>query len=58
VVERGECGMVGECRVTFLMYLVVILDEIFGVVAGAFGGVSECAKSGVRVSVIVFATAC
>ncbi len=50
--------MVGECRFTFFVYLVVILDEIFGVVAGAFVGVLKCAKSSVRISVIVFATAC
>ena len=58
VVECGECGVVGECRFTFFIYLVVILDEIFRVVAGAFVGVLKCAKSGVRISVIVFATAC
>ena len=48
--------MVGECWVTFFIYLVVIIDEIFGVVA--VGVVSECAKSGMAVSVIVFAAAC
>ena len=48
--------MVGECWVTFFIYLVVIIDEIFGVVA--VGGVFECAKSGVAVSVILFAAAC
>ena len=54
--ECGECGVVGECWVTFFIYLVVIIDEIFGVVA--VGRVSECAKSGMAVSVIVFAAAC
>ena len=53
--ECGECGVVGERGITFFIYLVVIIDEIFGVVAV---GVLECAKSGmVVVSVIVFAAA-
>ena len=53
--ECGECGVVGECGITFFIYLVVIIDEIFRVVAV---GVFECAKSGMVVSVIVFAAAC
>ena len=48
--------MVGERGITFFIYLVVIIDEIFGVVA--VGVVSECAISGMAVSVIVFAAAC
>ena len=56
MVECGECGVVGECWVTFFIYLLVVVDEIFGVVA-VIGG-SEYAKSGGRVSVVVFAAAC
>ncbi len=52
----SECGVVGECWFTFFIYLIVIIDEILGVVA--VGRVLECAKSGVSVSVIVFAAAC
>ena len=48
--------MIGECGFTFFIYLLEIADEIFGVVA--VGGVSKCAKSGVRICVIVFAAAC
>ena len=54
--ECGECGVVGECWVTFFIYLLVVVDEIFGVVA--VGGVSEYAKSSMCISVVVFATAC
>ena len=54
--ECGECGVIGECWVTFFIYLVVIIDEIFGVVAAV--GVLECAKSDVAISIIVFAAAC
>ena len=54
--ECGECSVVGERGITFFIYLVVIIDDIFGVVA--VGVVSECAKSGMAVSVIVFAAAC
>ena len=57
MVKCCECGVVGERGVTFFIYLIVIVDEIFGVVALA-DGVSECAKSGMRISVIVFAAAC
>ena len=56
MVECGECGVVGECWVTFFIYLLVVVDEIFGVVA-VIGG-SEYAKSGGRVSVVVFTAAC
>ena len=52
----SECGMVGECWFTFFIYLIVIIDEILGVVV--VGRVLECAKSGVSVSVIVFDAAC
>jgi hypothetical protein len=31
--ECGECGVVGERGITFFIYLVVIIDEIFAVVA-------------------------
>ncbi len=55
MVECGECGVVGERGITFFIYLVVIIDEILGVVA--VGGVSECAKSGMVVSVVVFTAA-
>ena len=55
MVKCGECGVVWERGVTFFIYLIVIIDEIFGVVA--VGCVSECAKSGVYISVIVFAAA-
>ena len=57
MVKCSECGVVWECGVTFFIYLIVIIDEIFGVVALG-GGVSECTKSGVVcISVIVFAAA-
>ena len=56
MVDCGECGVVGERGVTFFVYLLVVVDEILGVVA--VGGVLECAKSGAAVSVVVFTTAC
>ena len=56
MVECRECGVVWECWVTFFIYLLVIVDEILGVVA--IGGVLECSKSGMAVSVVVFAAAC
>ena len=56
MVECSECGVVGECWVTFFIYLLVVIDEILGVVA-VIGG-SEYAKSGGRVSVVVFTAAC
>ena len=48
--------MVGERGVTFFVYLLVVVDEILGIVAVA--GVSEYAKSGGRISVVVFTAAC
>ena len=56
MVECSECGVVWECWVTFFIYLLIVIDEILGVVA--VGGGSECAKSGGRVSVVVFTAAC
>ena len=60
VMKCSECGVVGKgCDVLFV-YLVEIASEIFEVDVGAWigGGVLKCAKSGVSVSVIVFAAAC
>ena len=54
--ECSECGVVWECWVTFFIYLLIVIDEILGVVV--VGRVLECAKCGVSVSVIVFAAAC
>ena len=48
--------MVGERGVTFFVYLLVVVDEILGIVAVA--GVSEYAKSSGRISVVVFTAAC
>lgn len=55
MVKCSECGVVGERCVTFFIYLIVIIDKIFGVIAT--GCVLECTKSGVCISVIVFAAA-
>lgn len=56
VEECSECGVVGERGLTFFIYLLIIVDEILGVVA--VGGVLECAKSGVCICVVVFTAAC
>ena len=56
VEECSECGVVGERGLTFFVYLLVVVDEILGVVA--IGGVLECAKSGGCICVVVFTAAC
>ena len=56
VEECSECGVVGKRGLTFFVYLLVVVDEILGVVA--VGGVSECAKSGGCICVVVFTAAC
>jgi hypothetical protein len=63
-----ECVVIGECSETVYMYLVKIGDEIFGVVArGVLVSVlvsersrvgAKCAKSVVRVRIIVLTAAC
>jgi len=52
VMKCGDCAVVVKCAITFHK-LLVIFDEIFGVVAG---GVFKYTKSLVLVSVMFFST--
>jgi hypothetical protein len=64
----GECGVIGECSETVYMYLVEVVDKVLGVVAhGVLVSVlvsegnreaAKCAKSVVRVRIIVLTAAC
>ena len=62
VVKCSECGVVGESCDVLFVYLVEVAGKIFevgaGVGVGWIGCVLKCAKSGVSVSVVVFAAAC
>ncbi len=65
--NRGECGMIGECSDTVYIYLVEVVDEVFGVVVGGalvlvsvLGGdrvAAKYAKPRVRVRVVVLTAA-
>ena len=56
VMKRSERDVVAECGITFFIYLSEVVDEILSVVA--VGSVLERAKSGVRISIVVFTAAC